>query len=81
MLPVSKELMEDFDSWVQLLRTINGVVCVHDQIWASGEAIHLFTESSGSEHVGCVCYFNGSWCYYGWPNDWSESELLRDMTP
>ena len=29
---------------------------------------------------GCAAYLQGNWAYLKWPKEWSETDILRDMT-
>ena len=48
--------------------------------WVSNHQLNLYTDSSGSSHLGCGVYFKGNWAFFPWPIIWQEKEVMRDMT-
>jgi len=51
-----------------------------EKYWLSNEALELFTDSSGNENLGCGAYFGGEWIQWKWSENWSGSDIIRDIT-
>lgn len=66
--------------WLQFLEHFNGIVIFPDTEWSTPETLQLFTDSTGSENLGCGCYFQGQWTYFQWPAEWQNSQILKDIT-
>lgn len=77
---ITKSLREDMKIWLQFLEHFNGIVIFPDTEWSTPETLQLFTDSTGSENLGCGCYFQGQWTYFQWPAEWQNSQILKDIT-
>ena len=51
-----------------------------DSEWVSAKTLKLQTESAAGAALGCGLYFDGLWCHLSWPDKWSGSDILRDIT-
>lgn len=80
MLRVTREIREDLLVWLQFLQEFNGVTYIPEKLWFSNEDLHLFTDASGSESCGAVCFLEGQWCFYPWPYHWSTESVLKDLS-
>lgn len=70
----------DLLMWLEFLRGFNGVVYFPDKEWTTQDTLQLFTDSAGGCSLGCGCYFQEQWAYLQWPQDWVDSEILKDIT-
>jgi len=77
---VSVSMKEDIMVWLNFLDLFNGSCKFGRNIWVSNHQLNLYTDSSGSSHLGCGVYFKGSWAFFPWPIVWQEKEVMRDMT-
>lgn len=77
---LSKGIREDLKMWEQFLTNFNGVSYMLDTEWVSANTLNLQTDSAGGSALGCGLYFDGHWCHMPWPDQWSKSDILRDIT-
>lgn len=66
--------------WLNFLHDLNGKVYFSEAEWSSNLTLDLFTDSAGSQDLGCGAYFQGEWCYLSWPTGWVKTNILSDMT-
>lgn len=77
---IGKGIKEDLNMWLQFLTKFNGTSYILDADWVSSHSIKLQTDSAGGAALGCGAYFNGRWCHLTWPEQWVQTDILRDMT-
>ena len=77
---LSKGIKEDLKMWQQFLSKFNGISYMLDDEWVSSTSLKLQTDSAGGAELGCGVYFDGHWCHLSWPERWSETGLLKDIT-
>lgn len=77
---VTQSMREDIFMWCRFLEGFNGKVYFLEEEWHSDQTLNLFTDSSGSVELGCGAYFNGEWCFFGWPKHWKYIDGSHDMT-
>lgn len=53
--------------WLNFLHDFNGKVYFSEAEWSSNLTLDLFTDSAGSQDLGCGAYFQGEWCSFSWP--------------
>ena len=46
----------------------------------SSASLKLEKDSAEGANLGCGVYFNGQWCFLPWPEKWSDTDILRDIT-
>lgn len=66
--------------WQQFLSKFNGTSYMLDSEWVSATTLKLQTDSAAGAALGCGLYFDGLWCHLSWPDQWSGSDILRDIT-
>ena len=42
--------------------------------------INLYTDNAGGAGLGCGCYLNGVWYFVQWPDQWTNSGILKNIT-
>ena len=77
---LSKGIREDLIMWQQFLSKFNGISYMLDSEWVSANTLKLQTDSAAGAALGCGLYFDGLWCHLSWPDQWSGSDILRDIT-
>ena len=77
---LSNGIKEDLRMWHQFLSEFNGISYMQDKKWLSTNSLKLHTDSAGGSALGCGVYFDGHWCHLSWPDQWSRSDLLRNIT-
>lgn len=77
---INNEVKSDAEMWLQFLSYFNGECYMPEKVWTSNQSIELFTDSTGNESLGCVVYFRGHWVQYQWPKQWSNADILADIT-
>jgi len=77
---ITNEVKSDALVWLEFLQNFNGECYILEKYWLSNEALELFTDSSGNESLGCGTYFGGEWIQWKWPENWSGSDIIRDIT-
>ena len=77
---MSKGIREDLIMWKQFLSKFNGISYMLDSEWMSANTVKLQTDSAAGAALGCGLYFDGLWCHLSWPDQWSGSDILRDIT-
>ena len=77
---ISASLREDMYMWISFLVNHNGITYIPDQKWLDSDTLLLFTDSYGSESLGCGCSFANEWAFFQWPLEWSGAALFSDMT-
>jgi len=77
---VTAGMKKDLFMWKLFLEKFNGVSYINEVDWMSNVKFKLFTDSAGGKGKGCAAYLQGSWAYLEWPNEWAESDILKDMT-
>jgi hypothetical protein len=48
--------------------------------WSWSSVLELFTDSAGGSTKGCGSYFQGKWAFLKWPEEWSGTDILKDIT-
>ena len=66
--------------WHQFLSEFNGISVMQGKEWLSTYSLKFHTDSAGGSVLVCGVYFDGHWCHLSWPDQWSRSDLLRDIT-
>lgn len=74
---ITKGIKLDLLMWVQFLSEFNGRTQFPNLVWQEDEALHFYSDSSGSQ--GCGVVFGKHWCCVQWPHSWPE-EIYRDIT-
>lgn len=77
---INNEVKSDAEMWLQFLSNFNGECYMPEKFWTSNQSIELFTDSTGNESLGCAAYFRGHWVQYQWPKQWSNTDILADIT-
>ena len=62
---------------VQFFSAFIGRTQFPNLVWQADEALHFYSDSSGSHGYGVV--FGKHWCCVQWPHRWPE-EIYRDIT-
>ena len=77
---VSNSMKSDLLVWKEFLDNFNGLTYIHDINWISSSDLELYTDSAGGETLGCGAFFAGKWTFLQWPNEWTNTAILRDIT-
>ena len=77
---MSKGIREDLIMWKQFLSKSNGISYMLDSELVSANTLKLQTDSAAGAALGCGLYFDGLWCHLSWPDQWSGSDILRNIT-
>lgn len=77
---VTGGMYQDFLVWNLFLDKFNGVSYMLDIDWSSSSVLELFTDSAGGSTKGCGSYFQGKWAFLKWPEEWSGTDILKDIT-
>jgi hypothetical protein len=77
---LSNGLKSDLNMWKTFLTNYNGTSVMLDTEWKSNSDIQLFTDSAGQSNLGCGIYFNGRWAFMQWPQQWKDTDILKDIT-
>lgn len=60
-------MKQDIQMWLVFLESINGINSYKQVDWASDFQLELFTDSAGSENLGCGAIFGTHWAFLTWP--------------
>lgn len=77
---INNEVKYEAEIWLQFLSNLNDECYMPEKFWTSNQSIELFTDSTGNESLGCASYFCGHWVQYQWPKQWSNADILADIT-
>ena len=77
---VSHNMKEDIIMWLKFLDEFNGTRKFGQNIWLTNSQLNLYTDSTGNCELGCGVYFSGHWAYFPWPIEWTQTEIMLDMT-
>ena len=73
-------MYQDLLVWNLFLDKFNDVSYMSDIDWSSSSVLELFTDSAGGSTKGCGSYFQGKWTFLKWPEEWSGTDILKDIT-
>lgn len=77
---LNPEIKADAQVWIEFLEKFNGTCYIPEMFWTTSDALELYTESTGNSMLGCGAYFNGHWVQFQWPKNWTELDILADIT-
>lgn len=77
---VSLEMKQDIQMWLVFLESFNGINSYKQVDWANDFQLELFTDSAGSENLGCGAIFGTHWAFLTWPESWKGACIFRDIT-
>lgn len=77
---VSSFMKADIHTWISFLDHFNGYCSFPELSWYDNSTLELYTDSAGSAELGCAAVFGCSWVFFPWPRDWSDTDLLKDIT-
>ncbi|XP_045188169.2 uncharacterized protein LOC123546048 [Mercenaria mercenaria] len=72
-ITISKEGRRDLEAWYYFIEHFNGKHILLDQKWLTNQALHLFTDASGSIGYGAI--LNTQWFYGTWPVTLADSHI------
>lgn len=79
-LRLTFEMKQDILVWQNFLSNFNGVSYIPENVWFDNNSLQLFTDSAGAANLGAACFLNGEWCFFPWPEYWSATQILKDLT-
>ena len=78
-IKITKDIFEDLMIWKQFIEKFNRTSYMLDD-WISNVDLKLYTDSAGGASKGCGAYCQDKWVYLQWPLEWTDSEILKDIT-
>ena len=72
---ITTEFKQDASVWLEFVDSFNGLRIFNENEWLDNKALELYTDSAGSQYLGCGCYFNGMWSYFKWPGHWDNKQF------
>jgi hypothetical protein len=73
-------IKSDLQLWFTFLEKFNGVTFFPEESWLDSDVLQFYTDSAGSNSLGCGAYFQGRWFFLPWPKWWENQEIMKDMT-
>lgn len=70
----------DLLTWLTFLESFNGIAYIPSDTWLTSDCLELYTDSAGSNLLGCSCYYKQEWAFFPWPETWCSEELMKDIT-
>ena len=80
MLRLTREIRNDLLVWLVFLQEFNGVTYIPERVCLTSDSLRLFTDASGSAHLGAASFLDGQWCFLPWPKAWGNHAVLKDLT-
>lgn len=77
---VSASMKADIMTWISFIEHFNGYCSFPELNWNDSSTLDLFTDSAGSQELGCAAVFGCSWVFYPWPREWHGTNILKDIT-
>lgn len=72
-ITLSKEARRDLTAWHLFIDHFNGKHILLDQKWLTNDAVHLFTDASGSIGFGAI--LDTHWFYGPWPAQYTTANI------
>ncbi|XP_053402664.1 uncharacterized protein LOC128557986 [Mercenaria mercenaria] len=79
-LRMSVSVKLDLSMWLTFLEKFNGITYIPAADWLDSGSLQLFTDSAGSSHLGCGCFYSNEWSFFAWPKNWWCEEIMADIT-
>lgn len=79
---ITKQAQADLAAWWEFLKGFNGRAFFLSDNWVDSEALHLYTDASGSLGYGAV--LGREWFHGTWPDNWASVErniTLKELFP
>ena len=70
----------DLRMWHQFLSECNDISYMQDKVWVSAYSLRLKTVTAEGSALRCGVYFDGHWLHLAWHEQWSKTDILRDIT-
>lgn len=78
-LRLTNSIKEDLRIWLMFSDLFNGYCIFPELEWLEASVLHLYTDSAGSNQLGCAAIFGNHWVFLHWPSTWFHSSLMADL--